>query len=162
MATKQNMVEIEKTSRDKGSATNGVSKSDYATLAASFPGSPILSETVTDQSQKDKFFKNVLKNTALNTPDGIFNLMFGGAPDLSTVTYANPGDPASPFVPNPTSSPSGKPTDQPAPPDGYGVAPTSDGFGEGPTANAPDRNPSVTSAKVASTIGETLTMGRSS
>ena len=75
MATKQNMVEIEKTARDKGTATNGVSKSDYATLASAFPGSPILSETVTDQSQRDKFFKNVLKNEALNTPDGIFNLI---------------------------------------------------------------------------------------
>ena len=57
MATKQNMVEIEKTARDKGTATNGVSKSDYATLASAFPGAPILSETVTDQSQRDKFFK---------------------------------------------------------------------------------------------------------
>lgn len=161
MPTKQNMVEIAKTSRDKGTATNGVSKSDHATLASCFPGSPILSERISDAVQKSKFFA-VLASPALNTPDGTFNMMFGGAPDLSTVAYANPGDPASPYVPNPASSPSGNAADQPAPPAGYGLEPLSDGYGEGPTANAPDRNPAITSAKVAATIGETLTLGSSS
>lgn len=160
MSTKQNIVEVAKTSRDAGTATNGVSKSDHATLTSCFPGSGILLGTITDQTQKDKFF-NVLKSTALNVPDGIFNLQFGGAPDLSTVSYANPGDPASPFVPNPTSSPSGSPEDQPAPPADYGLEPTSSGFGVGPTANAANRNPAITSAKVAATIGETLTLGKS-
>jgi len=161
MSTKQIIVEVAKTSRDAGTATNGVSKSDHATLASCFPGSGILNGNITDDSQKQKFFK-VLKTSALNTPDGTFNMMFGGAPDLSTVTYANPGDPASPFVPNPTSSPTGNPADQPAPPADYGLKPTSSGFGEGPTADAPDRNPAITSGKVASTIGETLTLGKSS
>ena len=161
MSTKQNIVEVARTSRDGGSATNGVSKSDHATLASCFPGSGILNGSITDASQKEKFF-NVLKSTALNVPDGMFNLAFGGAPDLSTVKYSNPGDPASPFVPNPSSSPSGNPSDQPAPPAGYGLEPTRTGFGEGPTANAPDRNPAITSAKVASTIGETMTLGKSS
>lgn len=162
MATKQNMVEVTRTVRDAGSAPNGTSKSDYATLAASFPGSPIHAGRITDDSQKKQLFDGVLKNSALSVPDGIFNMMFGGAPDLSTVSYSNPGDPASPFVPNPASSPSGKAADQPAPPEGYGQEPTSTGYGEGPTATAAGRNPSITSARVAGTIGETLSLGSSS
>ncbi len=161
MATKQIMTEIGKTSRDKGSAPNGVSKSDYAALSKCFPGSPILSERISDASQKQLYLKETLGAT-IDGNGGVFDLTFGGAPDLSTVSYANPGDPASPWVPNPASSPSGNAADQPAPPDGYGQEPTSDGYGTGPTANAPDRNPSVTSAKVAATIGQTMTLGKSS
>ena len=76
MPTKQIMVDVAKTERDKGSATNGVSKSDYRTLSSCYPGSPILAESVTDVTQKQKFYA-VLRSNAIVTPDGTFNLMFG-------------------------------------------------------------------------------------
>ena len=127
-------------------ALNGKSTSDTTVLRTAFAGSPIHAGRVTDASQKAELL-SVLENTALVTPDGTFNMTFGDAADLADVETGGGGLPASSFVPNPSSSPSGLPSDQPAPPDGYGQAP-SNSFGTGPTADAPARNPSISSPAV--------------
>ena len=154
------VVEIPKTAGSKGSGLNEFSKSDYQTLQSAFPASGIHTEAITNDGQRKKFFDE-LKSLSTDATGNRIDT-FSQAPDLSSVSYTSAGDPASPFLPNPTSSPSGDPADQPAPPADYGKgAPKSSGYGDGATANAADRNPAVRSKKIAATIGETLTMGKS-
>lgn len=154
--TPQVVIEIAKTTRDKGSATNGVSRHDTESMQALYPNSPIHANRIDNASQK-KILQDILDDEALEGGGIKANMQFGDAPDLSTVETGGGGLPASPFVPNPTSSPTGNAVDQPKAPDNYGSEPTSQGYGDGPTADAADRNPSVTSgkvARVAGTIGE--------
>jgi len=154
------VVEVPKTAGSKGSGLNEFSKSDYQTLQSAFPTSGIFNESITNAGQRKKFFDE-LKSLSTD-PTGNRIQTYSQAPDLSSVKYASPGDPASAFLPNPASSPSGSPKDQPQPPKGYGEgSPKSSGYGTGPSANAANRNPAVRSKKIFSTIGETLTMGKS-
>ncbi len=154
------VVEIPKTAGSKGSGLNEFSKSDYQTLQSAFPTSGIHTEAITNDGQRKKFFDELKKLSTDATGNRIDT--FSQAPDLSSVKYAAAGDPASAFLPNPSSSPSGDASDQPKPPADYGTgSPKSSGYGTGATADAADRNPSVRSKKIFATIGETLTMGKS-
>jgi hypothetical protein len=105
-------------------------------LRSAYSKSPIYTKSLTDRTCREKF-RLVLENVS-----------FISAPDLHSVPADDvSGPPASPFVPNPASSPTGLPSDQPAAPDGYGNS-TSNSFGTGPTADAPERNPAVTSITI--------------
>ncbi len=138
----QIVIGVPKTVRDKGSAPNGVSKSDTQTMQSIYGNSPIHAERITDESVKAMLQEELNKFT------------YTDAPSYEDVPTGGGGLPASPFTPNPSSSPSGKPEDQPAAPDGYGSEPTSEGYGIGPSHNGTSRNPGTSSTRVARTIGE--------
>jgi hypothetical protein len=116
-------------------ALNSVSKSDATALSVLFASSPVHAGRINDKTQRTVLLS------------ALESLTFSDAPDLNDVDTGGGGLPASPFVPNPASSPTGLPSDQPAAPDGYGNS-TSNSFGTGPTANSSDRNPSIASQKV--------------
>ena len=112
----------------QAATARGMGRSDTGALRTAFAGSPIHSGDYTDAKAKD------------------FDLTFSGAPNLSDVEHGGSGgQPASPYVPNPASSPTGLAADQPAAPDGFGAEARTIGYGSGPTADAADRNPTVTS-----------------
>lgn len=138
----QIVIGVPKTVKDKGSAANGVSRSDTLTMQSIYGNSPIHAERITDESVKAMMQAELDKFT------------YSDAPKYEDVPTGGGGLPASAFTPNPSSSPSGKPTDQPAAPDGYGSEPTSQGYGIGPSHDGQSRNPAISSTRVARTIGE--------
>ncbi len=137
----------------QASTTRGVSAggstSDTASLKSIFAKSPIHADTYGDAEAKAVMLDSL---TGVTTVPGLgdvnMNYIHADSPDLRSVATGGGGLPASPFVPNPASSPSGKASDQPAPPEGFGATPTSDGYGNGPTANATKRNPILSARRV--------------
>ena len=113
----QGVVEIkgEPRSRSLGSR-------DDLSLKACFPGSPLL-EMKDDEVRAD-FQEKVLEGVVNDEGHtfGTFSRDYADAPDLSEVATGAGGLPASPYVPNPASPGPGSvdPSDQPAPPEGFG------------------------------------------
>ena len=130
----------------QAATARALGRSDTSALRTSFAGSPIHSGDYTDDKARAEY-RALLTSTVTVPGDGDFDLTFSEAPDLNDVpSGGSGGQPASSFVPNPASSPTGLPSDQPAAPEGFGSEVRTVGYGDGPTADAADRNPSVTSA----------------
>ena len=108
-------------------APSAMGKADSARVAASFPASPIHSGEITDTSITAQFQELVLDGVVNDGGHtfGEFNRDYADAPDLNEVKTGAGGLPASPYVPNPVSPGPGSmnPSDQGAPPDGFGATP---------------------------------------
>ena len=129
----------------QAATARSLGQSDTSALRDAFRGSPIHSGDYSDDKAREVFM--MLLNSTVTVPgDGDFDLTFSGAPNLADVDTGGSGLPASPYVPNPASSPTGLPSDQPAPPDGFGAEARTIGYGSGPTADSSDRNPAITSS----------------
>lgn len=129
----------------QAATARSMGKSDTGALRTSYAGSPIHSGDYTDAKAKAEM-RTLLLSTVTVPGDGDFDLTFSGAPNLGDVAHGGTGgQPASPYVPNPASSPTGLAADQPAAPEGFGAEARTIGYGSGPTADAADRNPTITS-----------------
>jgi hypothetical protein len=155
---RQIVVEIPTTSRDLGS-------SDLAGLQAAFPGSPIHSGDIDDQSIKDQ--AELLLITGDVEPGGAahygfasFNRDYVDSPNIDDVTTGGGGLPGSPHTPAPGSPGAGSmnPADIPAPPSNW---PPDEGteYGSGQGGLYSPHNASQVVAQ--QTIGD-LTLGTSS
>ena len=136
----QTIVETVSTVKDMGSSST-------ATVQASFPASPIYIGDISDDERKEAFQELVLDGEVNDGGHtfGTFHRDYADAPDLAEVETGAGGLPASPYVPNPVSPGPGSmnPTDQGAPPEGFGQAPNAQwGTGVGSQLE-----PSVSSAQ---------------
>ena len=140
---KQNMVDY----IDKGPTTGNNSSirgSAKSLMLNMYAQSPILDGILTDENITSDFQNNVL-DTIINDGGhafGLFDTSYvstdtaikpdGGSPDLAEVQTGGGGDPASPYVPNPTSPGEGSMNamDQAKAPAGYGTIPSGQ-FGSG-------------------------------
>lgn len=97
--------------------TGGAGKSDLAVLQRAFPGSPVYSGDLTDDSATEQYM-NVVTNAVVNDGGhtfGTVDLNYTGAPNLADVAVGGGGLPGSAYAPNIASPPSGQnPADIPA------------------------------------------------
>ena len=151
---RQTVVEVPVTTRGPGSC-------DTAQLQASYPGSPM--NELNDQLIKEmaqEMLLDGLVNDAGHT-FGEFNRDYSGAPTIAGIDQDGGGLPLpSGWVPNVTSPGAGSlsPTDQPAPPDGFGQTPA-DNWGTGVGSQLEPSDSSTSQS--GHTIGDYV-MGRSS
>lgn len=110
-------------------STRNMGSSDSATLASSFPASPIHAGEMTAESIAKQFQEGVLDGTVNDGGHtfGTFSRDYKDSPDLKEVKSGGGGLPGSPYVPNPTSPGPGSinPADQSEPPEGFGQTPPS-------------------------------------
>jgi hypothetical protein len=145
--------------------TNGSpGRSDTATLKSLFPGAPGTTDYAGTEGAAT--YKQAALNLLLsgevtdNLQTGTVDRDFGAAasdesrkpPTLASVATGGGGLPASPWVPNPASPGAGSvdPNDQPAPPEGFGTAPTNSiaNVGASSDATQPSRDPATSSQRM--------------
>lgn len=147
--------------------TGGSGKSDLAVLQAAFPGSPVYSGEITDDTVTDTYM-DIVTNAVVNDGGhtfGTVDLNYTGAPNLEDVVVGGGGLPGSPYAPNIASPPSGQnPADIPA----TGVEATERARGSGGaftavegTGTAPAASPSSTAAVISRQKIGTLIKGTS-
>ena len=134
-------------------STRGMGTSDTSSMQACFPGSP--SWVLTGDDLRAEFQTLVLDSVVNDGGHtfGEFNRDYVDAPAYGDVETGGSGAPASAWVPNPTSPGAGSvnPTDQPAPPDGFGTTPN-DQWGAGVGSQlGPDAS---SAAQSSHTLGE--------
>ena len=143
--------------------TRALGESSSTTIKQTFPASPIHQKS--EQFASVEALKADMEALLLNgvIKDGWcfsnFNRDYVDAPNVEAVDVKK-HNLASPWVPNPTSPGPGSmnPTDQPAPPEGFGQAPN-DQFGVGVGSQT---NPKSTSEVIASQKPGDLPLGKSS
>jgi len=132
---------------------------DSETVKACFPANPVgveyaLHDNGTNDADIRKNFSELCLEGVVNDAGhtfGEFNLDFADAPDIAEVETGGGGLPGSPWTPNPSSSPTGNPADQPDPPSGWGEEP-SDPPGAGVGSGLGPRDSSAQQASV--TLGD--------
>ena len=138
----------------------GLGSSNTERLQSSFSKSPIGTTAALDDNGGlldnpiREFFERVVLNGVVENGGFMvanFDRDFTGAPGYGSVMYENPGDPASAWVPNP-SSPTEDFGDQHTlapPPPGFGSSDNvNEQYGSGQTATAPSRDPAVSSNNI--------------
>lgn len=97
--------------------TGGAGHSDIIVLQNSFPGSPVYSGEINDNTVTDTYM-NIVTNATVNDGGhtfGTVDLNYTGAPNLADVEVGGAGLPGSPYAPNIASPPEGQnPADIPA------------------------------------------------
>lgn len=144
--------------------TGGVGKADIAVLQAAYPGSPVYSGDIDDNSVTDTYM-DIVTNATVDDGGhtfGTVDLNYTGAPNLEDVVVGGGGLPGSPYAPNIASPPSGQnPADIPA----AGVDATERARGSGGAFTAPPgtgagqltASPSATSEVISrQTVGSLL------
>jgi len=110
----------------------GMGNSATNDLKTMFSTSPLYLGEVSSDSIREQYQGDVLDREINDGGHtfGTFDPNYSGAPDMSKVKTGGGGDPASPFVPNPSSPGEGSvsPTDQPEAPDGFGETPSATPF----------------------------------
>ena len=151
-------------------SSRGLGKSDTATLKSLFKNFADYAPSTSDPDAPSRFDEASYRLYALKkllSGEVTENLQAGDVdrdygknassdkrkpPDLSTVKYVEPGDPASAWVPNPTSPGPGSsnPKDMPPPPEGFGKTVTNSLANDGNSTDATtlSRNPSVSSERM--------------
>ena len=145
--------------------TRGLGTAASTTIQQTFPASPLHQHS--DQFASVEALKEEMEALLLNgvVSDGghtfgTFTRDYSDAPNIEDVETGAGGLPASPWVPNPVSPGPGSmnPTDQPAPPEGFGETPN-DQWGVGVGSQM---NPKNSSEKIASQTPGDLPLGKSS
>ena len=125
----QNTVDTPEGGNGKMGAVKELSRSNTASLRASFPGSPIHTGAMTRESVQAHFQSEVLSGIVENGYCfSSFDRDYSGAPKISEEVSGGAGGlPGSSHMPNPSSPGAGTvdPTKQPAPPDKLQTAKTS-------------------------------------
>ena len=136
--------------------TWGDGTADSVTLQSIYPASPIYEgqDQFADPAALRDFFQKEVLDGRVNDGGhtfGTFDRDFVDAPNTSDVKTGAGGLPASPWVPNPASPGPGSmnPTDQPAPPDGFGETPNDQwGVGVGSQMNPKNSSEAISSQKL--------------
>jgi hypothetical protein len=135
--------------------TRALGAAGSITLQQTFPASPIHEKSdqfASIEDLKEEFEKLVLDGEVNDEGHtfGTFVRDYADAPNIDDVETGAGGLPASPWVPNPTSPGPGSmnPTDQPAPPDGFGETPNDQyGVGVGSQLNPKNSSEIISSQK---------------
>lgn len=163
MGSKQTMVEPATEGDGSLGIKNGYSTSNTELLKELFP-SPLTTGKISDAgliTQYNALLNGVVFNGYQFDKD--VSMTFTGSPNIPGITYEEPGDPASGYVPNPMSPGAGKgvdPTAVPKPPEGYGAMSTAS---DTPFMGNNIENPGSTSKSIseAPKIGDSLIKGHS-
>ena len=124
--------------------------------------SPIYTEEMTNDGLREEF-QSIVLDAVINDAGhtfGTFDTGYVDAPVIADVATGGGGDPASPWVPNPTSPGPGSmnAADQAEAPDGYGQTPMGQ-FGSGV---GHELDPKASSDKISSQVLGDYVMGKSS
>jgi hypothetical protein len=157
-APKQILVEL-----PKNRGNGGLGSANYSSLQDAFPGSPVYSGEINDETVAKQYIDIVTDATVDDEGHmfGAVDLNYTGAPNLADVEVGGGGLPGSPYAPNIASPPSGQnPADIPS----SGVSATAKAQGSGaPFSGDGLANPSDTSKNVSKlTIGSLPPVGKSS
>ena len=138
---KQTTVDAPITERGMGASASNNLKSMYAT-------SPMHKGDMTPESVQDQYQEEVLDGETNDSGHtfGLFDPNYVDSPNMGDVKTGGGGDPASPFVPNPSSPGEGSvsPTDQPKAPSGFGEKPSDTPFaGVGSKLNPKDSSAAI-------------------
>lgn len=90
--------------------TGGSGRSDIIVLQKSYPGSPVYSGEITDNTVTDTYM-DIVTNAEVNDGGhtfGTVDLNYTGAPNLEDVEVGGAGKPGSPYAPNIASPPTGQ------------------------------------------------------
>jgi len=137
-------------------SSRGSGQADSVTLQAIFPTSPLYEgadQFASPEALREEYQKLVMDGVINDGGHtfGTFNMDFSDSPNLESVKTGGGGLPASPYTPNPASPGPGSmnPTDQPAPPAGFGEKPNSQwGTGVGSQLNPKNSSEAIAAQKI--------------